>query len=256
MVYRYETIEYPPQKNRLDVDATYVILVGSVEATKRNEFADLSETVHFLHAPIMSTECYLSIFRDSLERKYDRILVLVDALSHKGMHDLNVVNAFMNRGSLEPYVYALGCVPILMLPVKDQTYRTLALGVCAGVYSKAFRNVVLRQHGEVDDWDLYLAWNSKLYTYARPLWYSVKYPWITKLLGYDIIYGCAKSMVYAAVLFALGLLWTVFHYDKVYLILRAFIRKVNICGYTFDPLIKMSEPILSLLRPSSLHAPS
>ena len=257
MSYRYETID---QKSRFDVDATYVINVGSNDrSSKNNEEQEpgFSKTVHFLHVPIMATECYVSIFRDSLERNYDRILVLVDSCFFRQTLDTERVNAFLNDTPGEPYVYALGCLPIFMLPAKHHSYRVLGLGVCAGIYSKAFRNLVLNS-AEIGDWNFFLLRNSKLYSYEQPMCYSHKYKVLMNAigcLGYQIIYGIAKIMIYLTVLFALGLFWTVFHYNQVYTFLRTFIRNINLCGYTFDPLIQMVEPVLYFFRPSSMDIP-
>lgn len=259
MTYRYETIEYPTQKSRFDVDATYVINVGSnarASTNKDGQEPAFSKTVHFLHVPIMATECYVSIFRDSLERNYDRILVLVDSCFFGQTLDTERVNAFLNDTPGEPYVYALSCLPIFMLPAKHHSYRVLGLGVCAAVYSKAFRNLVL--NSEIGDWNLFLLRNSKLYAYEQPMCYSQQYqPLInaTGCLGYHLIYGIAKIMIYLAILFALGLFWTVFHYNQVYTFLRRFIRNINLFGYTLDPLIQMVEPVLYLLRPASRDNP-
>ena len=198
MTYRYETID---QKSRFDVDATYVINVGSNDRASKNKQEQelaFSKTVHYLNVPIMSTECYLSLFRDSLERNYDRILVLVDAFFFPQLTDTDKVNAFLNdTPPAEPYVYALGCLPIFMMPSKQHSYRVLGLGVCAGVYSKAFRNLVLNS-AEIGDWNLFLLRNSKLYAYEQPMCYSHKYQALmnaTGCLGYQIIYGVAKIMI-------------------------------------------------------------
>lgn len=256
MTYRYETIEYPTQKIRLDVDATYVIEVGSGDrAAKIKEEEAFSKTVHFLHVPTMSTECYINLFRDSLERNYDRILVLVDACLLRETLDTERANAFLNEAPpLEPYVYALGCLPIFMLPARQHSHRVLGLGVCAGVYSRAFRTLVLNQGSGVGEWNLFLIRKSKLYAFEQPVYYSHKYQALMNgigCLGYQIIYGMAKIMIYVTVLFALGLFWTAFHYNQVYTFLRTFIRNINLYGYTFNPLIQMVEPVLYLLRPSS-----
>ena len=261
MTYRYETIEYPIPKSRLDVDAAYVILAGPDDgAEMKKDLAVLHpcRTVHLLHAPILSTSCYLSVFRDSLERKYDRILVLADARFLQTTllpEDIRDINAFLNDQSSEPHVYALGCLPLFMLPARHQAYRTLGLGVCAAVYSKSFRQLFLQEAGDTakGHWDLVLLRTNALYVYAKPLFCSVKYKPIMKAIG--LWYECAKITVYITLLIALGLFWALFHYDQVYAFLRTYARMINVCGYTLDPVLEKLKPILFWLRPSSLQFP-
>ena len=266
MTYRYETLEYPREKQRirLNVDATYVIHVGPDEwgeAEKKRGLAvmQLSETVRFLHVPVMSTGCYMSVFRDSLDRKYDRILVLADAGFYRQTlpaEEISEMNAFLNDRSNEPYVYALGCLPIFMMPARQHAYRALGLGVCAAIYNKSFREAALQEAGEKErgNWDLFLLRHNALYTHSKPLFYCLQCKPILQAIG--LWYDCAKLMIYVVVLFALGLFWTLFHYNQVYTFLRTYVRKISVYGYTLNPVIEKLKPIISLLRPSSLHNPS
>jgi len=262
MSYRIETTTN--EKALFEVDAAYIIHLegnGRLDSVKEQMAKHaIAPTVHLVFnkgyndpkkkLPSRTTthdivDAYKYVFRDAEQQDYNNVLVLEDDFFFRpdlAEADVGVVNQFLQRRKKQRFVYHLGCIPALMVPVDAQgNYLVACSSTHASVYSRSVRSHVLRYTGAINDWDWYLTFQSLRYAYTKPLIYQL-YPetensknwmpvfgftffvklWIKILKldvqpepGYAIIYTVAKAAFYGGVVAFVVLLSMAYHYDKV-----------------------------------------
>jgi len=180
MQMRLETSE--ASDGLLDVDAAYVLhLVGNGRLdTVRGELARRrpARVVHFVHNPGSQlrpaadiVEAYRYIFRHAQTQQYESILVLEDDFTwgRVTQDDGDRVSAFVKRHAARPFVYHLGCLPAMMMPVGGGAFWTLGCGTHASIYTKPCRERVLKRTRPIRDWDMYLFFHVVRLAYTKPL---------------------------------------------------------------------------------------
>jgi hypothetical protein len=173
---RYKTFRY--ENSVLDIDAVYIVRTfnGSIDIEDQLSIYRVSKVVHLLqeedNKPL---DTYIAIFKDALRQNYGNIGILEDGCfftpSSFSVTKTEHINTFF-KNATTPWVYHLGCLPLCMLPIKDQHYRVYGINSYACIYSKTFRDITLQQKNITANWDLYLVLNANCFTYTSPLCYS------------------------------------------------------------------------------------
>lgn len=275
MSYRIETTTH--EKPLFKIDAAYIIhLEGNGRLPSVQEQVAkhaIAPAVHLVfnkgyndpkkQLPERTTahdivDAYKYVFRDAEKQDYHNVLVLEDDFMFRddlAAADVAEVNSFLQRRRDSTFVYHLGCIPALMVPVDARgNYVVACSSTHAVVYSRKVRARTLKYTGAINDWDWFLTFQTLRYAYTKPLVYQL-YPetensknwmpvfgvtffvkiWIKILKldvqpepGYAICYGVAKAAFYAAVAAALVALYVLYHIEKALALLRAAARKVGV----------------------------
>lgn len=294
MSYRYESVEYGKNEKgiRYDVDAIYLLhregnsnvntIITSFERLKAQLLErPVAQHVHILHHSAAESQVhwYLTVFRDAKAREYDRILVMEEnCLMNLDVPDTAVenVNRFLNERKKERFVYRLGSLPLFMVLSAHESYSTGALGSCANIYSKSFREHALDHAGSIGSWDVFLFMNSQGYTYASPLCFPTYatngHPLDASLDGaiscvqrivdlatlqrhYSFIYSAFYAMArnslsfLAIIFFAFFLLYV--KYQKI----CDFLSTKTICGRSVAPLLEKITKVKNSLDKKILRFP-
>ena len=137
---------------------------------------------HISTPPYDLVDAFLQCFKHADENNYNNILILEDdfIFSEKikdEEHILNIKN-FTNKQNNKNFIYLLGCLPFLRLPVFYDTNHSHLIGsggTHAIIYSKQFRENILKTNTDkITDWDIFLTTFKKIkYCYYLPLCYQL-----------------------------------------------------------------------------------
>ena len=141
-----------------------------------------SKKPHITIPPYDLVDAFLQCFKHADENNYNNILILEDdfIFSEKikdEEHILNIKN-FTNKQNNKNFIYLLGCLPVLRLPVFYDTNHSHLIGsggTHAIIYSKQFRENILKTNTDkINDWDNFLNTFTKIkYCYYLPLCYQL-----------------------------------------------------------------------------------
>ena len=106
-------------------------------------------------------DAFLQIFKDANTKEYSNILILEDDFIFspeiKNITNINNINTFLINNKDTSFNYQLGTVPLISFLYNSYTYRTISMGMHASVYSKLYRNNVLKMDfqnpNNIYDWD-------------------------------------------------------------------------------------------------------
>ena len=91
-------------------------------------------------------DAFFQIFKHANEKKYENVLILEDDFIFtndvKNATHINNINNFLIKRTDESFMYYIGCIPYLALPIIDgnNTYfPLLSCGMHSVVYSKKYR---------------------------------------------------------------------------------------------------------------------
>jgi len=265
--YHFDLWEYPT--GLLDfiweeaVEATYIIHLegnGRLEKIKQQlETFHPTRKVYILHnqgyqscdkSPEINkpsldlVDANLEIFRHAREKGYGNILILEDDFQFDTKilfsEHRDEIAAFLAEHIHQDFMYLLGCLPVLMIPVDIHAKHYLlegAIGMHAVIYSSSLRERILEKEQILfKDWDIYHNIESRRYTYFTPLcyqlfpetenqkqwvadyWYLKPFVPLSILIikglkldtqyepGYSLFYGWSKFLCWLLVLVAIGLL--------------------------------------------------
>jgi hypothetical protein len=119
------------------------------------------------------TDAYNYIFKHSISMNYNNILILEDDFIFSPQTtktDINRICKFINSKS-DSFVYKLGCIPLISLPLNNYNYISLAGVTHACIYSKLFILKTLKKNINYD-WD-HNASNPYTYNYYKPICYQL-----------------------------------------------------------------------------------
>lgn len=198
--YRFEEFIYTDGFLSDQVDATYIIHLednGRMNnITQQLETYHTTNTVYILFnkgykhcekaAYINNTardiiDANIQIFKHAEEHGYGNILILEDdfIFSEKILekdHQTNVLT-FLDENKAKPFLYLLGCIPIVIVPYDSYNYIGLVTGgMHCVIFNKAMRDIVLAEDQEkLRDWDFIfmLDKTSYKYIYYTPLCYQL-----------------------------------------------------------------------------------
>lgn len=259
------------------IDATYVVHLegnGRYDSVMKqlNEY-HLTKDVYVLHNKGFKkcdktnnvvypaddlVDAFLQIFKHANEKKYENVLILEDDFIFtndvKNATHINNVNNFLIKktNENESFIYYLGCIPYLALPVLDgnNTYFSLiSCGMHSVVYSKKYRKEFVSEFDKIQskDWDVMNNFYSmNKYMYGQPLCYQLctdtenKKTWgnhflitqylsvIPKLViklagidkkiepGYSILYAISKILPVIILLLTITVIYIGFTVSKKY----------------------------------------
>ena len=126
-------------------------------------------------------DAFFNVFKHAEERKYKNILVLEDDfIFHPKILDSKNTKAiaeFMNErnGKRESFIYSLGCLPALQLPVNYYNRQVLArMGTHACIYTQECRRQILNtDQTTIYDWDVYTNLSFTNYMFYEPVCYQL-----------------------------------------------------------------------------------
>ena len=196
--YRFEKIKNESGLLDNSVDATYVLHLegnGRLDSIRNqlNHF-HITKTVYIvfnkgyktceknlhIEAPTMDLiHAFINIFKHSVEKGYNNILILEDDFEFSEKIKEPVIyediNFFINKKADTAFVYYLGCIPYLQIPYYGNHNKIiLSSGTHACVYSRKTRNSVLSiDIKSIKDWDEYNNLYSSRYMFYQPLCYQL-----------------------------------------------------------------------------------
>ena len=119
------------------------------------------------------------ILKHANRMNYNNILVLEDdfifnAEIKQDNHKKQIIK-FLKNNKNNPFMYLLGCAPILLVPYNDYHYKPLLSGgMHAVIYNKQMRDIVISiDQKKILDWDELGSWFRYKYTYYMPLCYQL-----------------------------------------------------------------------------------
>lgn len=184
------------------IDATYVVHLeenGRYESVMKqlNEY-HLTNDVYILHNKGYKKcdktnnivypaddliDAFFQIFKHANEKKYDNVLILEDDFIFtndvKNATHINNINNFLIKRTDESFIYYMGCLPYLSLPILDgnNTYfPIISSGTHSVIYSKKYRENLIHHYDKKNakDWDVMNNFHSmKKYMYGQPLCYQL-----------------------------------------------------------------------------------
>jgi hypothetical protein len=122
----------------------------------------------------------LHVFKHAQKENYNNILILEDDFIFntdiKNKEISTHISTFINNLD-EDFVYHLGCIPYVQIPVNRYHFKLLAaVAAHACIYSKSVRERILKVNQvDIIDWDVFLNMCNctNRYTYWRPLCYQL-----------------------------------------------------------------------------------
>jgi hypothetical protein len=153
-------------------------------------------------------DAFLNVFKDAEEKKYKNILVLEDdfifSLKILDTKNTDAIAKFMKERNdkKESFIYALGCLPILQVPINYYNRWVSARGGAhALIYTQECRrNILDTEQTTIYDWDIYTNLNFTNYMFYEPLCYQLfpntenKKNWLYIFLFTEIFNGLLKFL--------------------------------------------------------------
>jgi len=148
-------------------------------------FKKCDKTNNIIYAADDLLDAFFQIFKHANEQKYENVLILEDDFIFtddvkNADHIRNVNNFLINKTDKnESFIYYLGCIPYLSLPILDgnNTYMPLITsGMHSVVYSKKYREDLVHDFDTIQskDWDIINNFYSiNKYMYGQPLCYQL-----------------------------------------------------------------------------------
>jgi hypothetical protein len=169
---RFESImqnlrQYQPSK------IVYIVFNEGFKKCKKSDFIKLSSED--------LVDSNLQILKHADKMNYNNILVLEDDYFFSDKikdenHKHNVMQ-FINENQNKPFMYLLGCMPLLMVPYNSTHYRPIfSGGTHAVIYNTPMREIIINTKQQtILDWDDVNdeIWYSYKYTYYIPVCYQL-----------------------------------------------------------------------------------
>ena len=184
------------------IDATYVVhlegngrydsvmkqlneyhLTNDVYILHNKGFKKCDKTNNIVYPADDLVDAFLQIFKHANEKKYENVLILEDDFIFtndvKNATHINNINNFLIKRTDESFIYYMGCLPYLSLPILDgnNTYfPIISSGTHSVIYSKKYRENLIHHYDKKNakDWDVMNNFHSmKKYMYGQPLCYQL-----------------------------------------------------------------------------------
>jgi hypothetical protein len=187
------------------IDATYIIhlegngrhesimkqldeyhLTNDVYILYNKGFKKCKKTDNIVYPADDLIDAFLQVFKHANENKYENILILEDdfifSRDIKNKNHIDNINDFLIKKNKknESFIYFLGCVPVLSFPDitnKNTYYNILSAGMHSVIYSKKYREKLIRDYNKVEyikDWDVINnTYSLDKYMYSSPLCYQL-----------------------------------------------------------------------------------
>lgn len=184
------------------IDATYVVhlegngrydsvmkqlneyhLTNDVYILHNKGFKKCDKTNNVVYPADDLVDAFLQIFKHANEKKYENVLILEDDFIFtndvKNATHINNINNFLIKRTDESFIYYMGCLPYLSLPILDgnNTYfPIISSGTHSVIYSKKYRENLIHHYDKKNakDWDVMNNFHSmKKYMYGQPLCYQL-----------------------------------------------------------------------------------
>jgi hypothetical protein len=183
------------------IDATYVVhlkgngryesvmkqlneyhLTNDVFILHNEGFKKCDKTSNIVYPADDLVDAFFQIFKHANEKKYENILILEDDFIFtndiKNTTHINNITNFLIKRTNQSFIYYLGCLPYLSLPIFDgnNTYfPIISSGMHSVIYSKKYRENLSRNYIKmnVKDWDLVNNYSMNKYMYCQPLCYQL-----------------------------------------------------------------------------------
>ena len=124
-------------------------------------------------------DSYFNIFYHANKNNYNNILILEDDFILKRVilkEDIININNFCNKNKHNKFMFSLGLLPILYLPLNKNINKSiLSVGSHSIIYSKKIRYNLINNKKNIEyasDWDIYLFTSIYKYYYYKPLVYQ------------------------------------------------------------------------------------
>tara|TARA_B100001287_G_scaffold173409_1_gene146048 strand:+ start:34 stop:897 length:864 start_codon:yes stop_codon:yes gene_type:complete len=122
-------------------------------------------------------DAYLNVFQHSIDNNHKTILILEDDFIFNTdiKTENRYVDEFIIQNREKPFVYYLGCLPVLNVPVSIRHQRMFwGLTTHACIYTSNVKQILIDNADSVDDWDIYLniQFHVSRYRYINPLCYQ------------------------------------------------------------------------------------
>lgn len=160
----YELTKYHPSKT------VYILF--------NKGYKNCVKPTHVQNPPSDLVDAYMTIMKYAEKKNYKNILILEDDFIFDEQV-LNVEHAkhiseFVNSNDNSSFVYLLGCLPIIQVPISYYTrYTPINASTHAVIYSEACRKNLLTINHNIGDWDLFLTTHFTQYMYYKPLCYQL-----------------------------------------------------------------------------------
>jgi hypothetical protein len=276
--YRFEKYIYTDGILNDSVDATYILHLegnGRLDDIKNqltqyhpsnivyivynSGFKKCNKSLKLQNSVYDLIDANLNIFEHSNINNYSNILILEDdfifSSNMKNMNHINNINKYLVLNKSNSFVYNLGCIPFFLFPTNLFTYRVIAIGMHATVFSKSAREYIINDKNNVNDWDIYMNMNMNRYMYYKPLCYQL-FPntensknWIngkfylgilqffnldrTPEPGTSYIYILAKIFSFILFLFIILIIYILLSYLKVFKVTSRLFRPAGISNRHF-----------------------
>ena len=184
------------------IDATYVVylegngryedlmkqlneyhLTNDVYILYNKGYKKCNKTDNIVYPAHDLVDAFFQIFKHSNEKNYENILILEDDFiftnAIKNATHINNITNFLITKSNEEFIYYLGCLPILSLPILDGNNTCFAIwttGAHSVIYSKHYREKLMNSYDKnnAKDWDVMNnIFSMKKYMYGQPLCYQL-----------------------------------------------------------------------------------
>ena len=201
--YRFEHMKYINNNDiifKKTIDATYVIhlegngrhesvikqlndyhLTNDVYILYNKGFKKCKKTDNIIYPEYDLTDAFFQIFKHANKNNYENVLILEDDFildsKIKNINHINDINNFLIKKKDKSFIYFLGCIPALSLPYIEikNTYRVLSsLGMHSVIYSKKYRENLLRDYDKISKKDYMKDWDNinNLYSVNRFMYYT------------------------------------------------------------------------------------
>lgn len=198
--YTFKKLLYEKPIFNKNIDATYIIHLENNgrynNIIDQLENYNITNTVYILfnkgykkckkqkyitNSPYDLVDAFLTIFKHAKDMNYNNILILEDDFIFnkeiKNEKNINNINQFLVNNKDESFLYYLGCVPYLLIPYNNYTFRNcISAGTHAVIYSKNIREEILSiKQKQIIDWDYFtnLYYFNKRFCYYKPLCYQL-----------------------------------------------------------------------------------
>ena len=142
-------------------------------------FSNCEKNLHENTPPIDLVDAFITVFKDANEKGFNNILILEDDFIFderiKNPEVCQSICHFMSNHGNEPFVYLLGCLPMIQLPYSyEHRLAVCKAGTHAAIYSKGAQTQILEtDQKQITDWDVYTNMNIRQYMFKDPLCYQL-----------------------------------------------------------------------------------
>ena len=158
--------------------------------------------------PVDLVDAFQTVMEHAEEQQYKNILILEDDF----IFDEQILDSkhtsrictFMENNKSKSFIYLLGCLPMIQVPISYYTRYTPICGCThAVIYTEKCRKIALSKKGNnIRDWDIYTNMNFTQYMYYLPLCYQL-FPETENQKHWPHLFGLKDISIYFLNLFGM-----------------------------------------------------